>query len=140
MSAYCASICAAICAASCAARSMGSPSRAAHAATGEEVADPVLLVGRLEVAAARDGEAAAADAEDVKQKKASRMTRLRRGIAMDTCAHLIVMPRRMAGKRKIRPSEESTWVVLVVRDMCFWRCDPRLGHTIASKKASKHAA
>jgi hypothetical protein len=39
--------------------------------------------------------------------------RLKRGITMDTGAHHNVMPRRMAGKRKVRPSPGSK------RGMCY---------------------
>ena len=39
--------------------------------------------------------------------------RLKRGISMDTGAHHNVMPKRMAGKRKIRPSPGSK------RGMCY---------------------
>ena len=48
-----------------------------------------------------------------KGKEKPRQVKLRRGITMDTGAHDNVMPKRMAGQRKIRPSPGSK------RGMCY---------------------
>ena len=70
---------------------------------GDSETPPLLAVGEDDV-----------DMTKPKKKTTSgKKMRLKRGIAMDTGAHHNVMPKRMAGKRVIRPSPGSK------RGMCY---------------------